>query len=203
MLDNRQQRVTNIYLHILYKKLKQVNLEIIPRFLYIFLMRTLAFYMKDLKGEDDHSLFSSIYNEVAVGVVRIVGWKIWRNHTTAGGCEVCATPWWTHDIRLSLHFVGIVSTQDRSLMRLNISSATPLCFKHCYSPYDLFNTVTWSCLGCLVLTGAEGGWESSSGGFTALESACDDVIWSNKGTWGNWATACQQQSLRILTWPHL
>lgn len=52
----------------------------------------LAFYLEDLKGEADHSLFSSVYGVVAVGVVGVVCWIIWRNHTTAGSCEVCAAP---------------------------------------------------------------------------------------------------------------
>lgn len=70
------------YLHLLYQ------FFIVPQFLSF----TLAFYLKDLKVEDNHSLFSRIYDEVAARVVRIVGWKIRRNHPTTGGCEVCTTP---------------------------------------------------------------------------------------------------------------
>lgn len=52
----------------------------------------LAFDLKDLKGEDDYCLFSSIHDVVTAGPVRIVGWIVWRNHSTTGGCEVCSTP---------------------------------------------------------------------------------------------------------------
>lgn len=52
----------------------------------------LAFNLKDLEGEDDDSLISGIHNVVTVGPVRIVGWKVGRNHSPTGGCEVCSTP---------------------------------------------------------------------------------------------------------------
>lgn len=52
---------------------------------------TLAFYSESLKGEQNHSLVSGVYDVVTVGVVGVVGWVVWRNHTTAGSCEVRST----------------------------------------------------------------------------------------------------------------
>lgn len=158
----------------------------------------LAFDFKNLKGEGDYCLFSSIHDVVTVGPARIVGWKIWRNHSTAGGCEVCSTPcqsqqnyhiWIYHPTRslneAAAEFRGW--RDGATVMFLTVFQQT-WCFQHSN-----------------ILTGAEGGWESFSCGITALESTCDDVIWCNKWTGGNWATAWWQQSFRMLTlsWPHL
>lgn len=52
----------------------------------------LTFDLKDLEGEDDDRLLSSVHDVVTVGVVGIVGWKVGRKHPTAGGCEVGSTP---------------------------------------------------------------------------------------------------------------
>lgn len=52
----------------------------------------LAFDLKDLEGEDDDRLLSSIQDIVTVGAVGIVGWKVGGDHPTAGGCEVGSTP---------------------------------------------------------------------------------------------------------------
>lgn len=53
---------------------------------------TLAFYLEDLEGEDDHRLLSSVYDVVAVGVEGVLSRIIRRNHAATGGCEVSTAP---------------------------------------------------------------------------------------------------------------
>lgn len=49
-----------------------------------------TFNFKGLESEDEHSLHSKD-GVVAVGEVRVVCGIVWRNHTAAGGSEVCTT----------------------------------------------------------------------------------------------------------------
>lgn len=133
-------------------------------------MLTLAFHLEGLEGEDDHSLCSSIYGVVAVGVVRVVGWIVWRNHTTAGSCEFCPAPWWTEDISFNIQRKTVSSesgdwkllliavkmqmnhpqrfTFTRCLMWDKMNSEqtqvpNTVRFKHCHSVSRSFDTVAW------------------------------------------------------------
>lgn len=47
-------------------------------------MATFTFYLEDLESENDDSLISCVDAVVAVGVVRIIFWIVWRHQTTTG-----------------------------------------------------------------------------------------------------------------------